>query len=99
MPSISYEKYLIESLKDPEEAIGYLDACLEGGSMDVFLLALRDVVKANGGVAALAKKAEKGRTSLYKTLSETGNPCLKSVMEILAAVNMRLHVAPAEASA
>ena len=29
--SISYQSYLIDSLKDPEEAAGYLNAALEGG--------------------------------------------------------------------
>ncbi len=28
---VSYQSYLIDSLKDPEEASGYLNAALEGG--------------------------------------------------------------------
>ena len=35
--SIPYDEYLIESLKDPEEAVGYLNAALEDGDIDVFL--------------------------------------------------------------
>ena len=57
--SINYQNYLIESLKDPEEAAGYLNAALEGGDTSVFLLALQNVIQAQGGVAAIAKKTHK----------------------------------------
>lgn len=92
--TVSYQEYLIESLKDPEEAAGYLNAALEGGDIGVFLLALRNVVQARGGVAEISKKTQKGRTSLYKVLSENGNPYLKSTNEILAAMGMHLAVLP-----
>lgn len=92
--SISYQDYLIESLKDPEEAVGYLNAALEGGDIKVFLLALHNVVQAQGGINTLAKKVHKSRTSLYKALSEKGNPHLKSTNEILAAIGMHLAIVP-----
>jgi DNA-binding phage protein len=38
-----YEDVLDEDLKDPAEAVGYLNACLEDQDPEVFLLALRDV--------------------------------------------------------
>ncbi|OGT64132.1 MAG: transcriptional regulator, partial [Gammaproteobacteria bacterium RIFCSPHIGHO2_12_FULL_45_9] len=81
--SINYQDYLLESLKKPEEAAGYLNAALEGGDTEVFLLALQNVVKAQGGVTKLAEKSHKSRTSLYKALSKKGNPYLKSTKEIL----------------
>lgn len=94
--SISYQDYLIDSLKDPVEAAGYLNAALEGGDINVFLLALQNVVQAQGGVSALAEKTNKSRTSLYKTLSENGNPYLKSANELLGAMGMHLSVVPNE---
>ncbi len=90
--STSYQDYLIESLKETEEAVGYLNAALEGGDIQVFLLALQNVVQAQGGVTELAKKSHKSRTSLYKALSKQGNPYLKSMTEILAAMNMHFSV-------
>jgi len=90
--SISYQDYLIESLTDPKEAAGYLNAALEGGDINVFLLALQNVVKAQGGVSRLAKKIHKSRTSLYKALSDEGNPYLKNTNEILSAIGMHLAV-------
>jgi len=50
-----YEDVLDEDLRDPAEAVGYLNACLEDGDPEVFLLALRDVARARGGVATLAE--------------------------------------------
>ncbi len=88
----SYQNYLIESLQNPEEAAGYLNAALEGGDINVFLLALQNVVKAQGGVSWLAEKTHKSRPSLYKALSENGNPYLKNTNEILSAVGMHLAV-------
>ena len=92
--SINYQDYLLESLKEPEEAAGYLNAALEGGEIEVFLLALSNVVKAQGGVAKLAEKAHKSRTSLYKALSTKGNPHLKSTSEILSAIGMHFSILP-----
>ncbi len=49
-----YEESLDEDLQDPAEAASYLNACLESGDPEVFLLALRDLARARGGVAKLA---------------------------------------------
>ena len=51
--NVKYQDYLIESLKDPEEAAGYLNAALEGGDISVFLLALQNVVQAQGDITKL----------------------------------------------
>jgi probable addiction module antidote protein len=90
--SIQYQDYLIESLKDPEEAAGYLNAALEGGDISVFLLALQNVIRAQGGIAEIANKVHKSRTSLYKSLSKTGNPYLKSTNDLLTALDMHLAI-------
>ncbi|PCH57416.1 MAG: putative addiction module antidote protein [Legionellales bacterium] len=90
--SVSYQDYLIESLRDPEEAVGYLNASLEAGDINTFLLALKNVIKAQGGVTKIAKNAHKSRTSIYKAFSKTGNPHLKNMADILSALNMHLSV-------
>ena len=92
--SIDYQDYLIDSLSNLEEAAGYLSAALEGGHLDVFLLALKNVVEARAGMNVLAKKTHKSRTSLYKSLSETGNPHLQGINDILHAMGMHLAVVP-----
>jgi len=60
--------------------------------MENFLIALRDVAKANGGMSRLAEATELGRESMYKGLSEDGNPKIKSVQTVLKALGPRLSV-------
>jgi probable addiction module antidote protein len=93
-----YEDVLAEDLQDPAEAAGYLNACLKDGDSEVFLLALRDVARARGGVAKLAEVTELNREHLYRMLSENGNPELRSLEALLDALGFRLAVTLKEAS-
>ena len=88
-----YETSLRRSLQNPEEAAHYLTACLEGGSREAFLLALRQVAAAHG-VSRLARKSALGRESLYRTLSAKGNPRLDTLLKILDTSGLRLAVEP-----
>lgn len=88
----AYQEYLIESLRDQREAEEYLNAALEEEDPELFLLALRNVAEAQGGVAQLAEKAKLNRESLYKMLSERGNPELRSLEALLHALGFRLAV-------
>ena len=87
-----YEEYLDERLQDPARAAGYLNACLEGGDPNVFLLALRDVARARGGIAKLAESTSLNREHLYRMLSENGNPELRSLEALLDALGFRLSI-------
>ncbi len=89
-----YDESLIESLKDPKEAVAYLNAHLEDGAKDseeLFLLALRDVAKAHG-FGDVAKGADLGRESLYKALSADGNPKISTLRSLLKAMGLKLAV-------
>lgn len=88
----SYQTDLIEGLRDPIEAGEYLNAALEEEDPELFLVALRNVAEAQGGVAQLAAKTKLNRESLYKMLSERGNPELKSLDTLLRALGFRLAV-------
>jgi probable addiction module antidote protein len=90
--SKAYQAELIESLRDPREAEAYLNAALEEDDPELFLVALRNVAEAQGGVAQLADKTKLNRESLYKMLSERGNPELKSLDALLHALGFRLAV-------
>jgi probable addiction module antidote protein len=96
--SVPYEEILLDELKDPTEAAAYLEAAMEESDPAVFLLALRQVVKARG-MTAVARKARLGRESLYKTLSEDGNPELRTLNRVLHAMGLRLSVAALDGKA
>jgi probable addiction module antidote protein len=95
----SYKQDRLEKLKDTEEAVEYLKACLEETDMpELFLVALRDIAEARGiGMSQLAKDAHLNRESLYKMLSKQGNPELGSVYAILDALGLKLTVEPKQA--
>ena len=98
MNTISYKSRLLKRLSDPEYAAGYLTECLEQGEAE-FLLGLRDVVEAHGGVSQLAKAAKLNRESLYRLLSKKGNPRLSSLASILTQLGIELRFVPKEEAA
>ena len=70
----------------------YLNAALEEDDLELFLLTLRNVTEAQGGMARLAEKTKLNRESLYRMLSERGNPEFKSLDVLLHALGFRLAV-------
>lgn len=96
--SKKYEEWLFEKLKDHDEAVAYLNAALEESlkgdeeSQHLFLIALRNVAEAQGGVGALAKKAHVGRESLYKSLSEKGNPKWHTLVSLVMAMGLNVRL-------
>ncbi len=94
MPTLDYkEDFLLQELHDPERAAAYLTAGLEDGE-EVFLLAVRDVVEAYGGIGVLAKLTQLNRENLYAMLSATGNPRLSSLTTILDTLGFAISVRP-----
>lgn len=93
-PSKSYQEVLIRSLKNPKEAVEYINAALEEGDLDVFLLALRNVAEAYG-MTSIARKSKLNRVSLYRMLSTRGNPEFRSVLRLLNSCELKLAVQPA----
>ena len=90
----AYDDYLRESLKDPAEASAYLQVALEDGNSAIFLMALRNVALAHGGLRDLSKKTKLNRETLYRILSEKGNPALVTLHSILQALGLQIMIAP-----
>ena len=84
MKTLPFEDYLYEQLRDRDYAIGYLASVFEDGNCDEILLAIYDILKANGGVGKFAEKLDVSRPSLYKLFSENGhrNPYFRTVLNI-----------------
>lgn len=93
-PSLPYQPWLIERLRVPAEAAAYLEAVLKEGNQAAIMLALRQVVQAQGGVATIARKAKLTREATYKMLSRSGNPELRSLSAVLKATGLRIAVKP-----
>lgn len=91
-----YDDCLMTALQNQKEAEGYLQSALalyqEEGEIGCLLLAIRDVVKAQGGMTTLAQKTNLSRESLYKALSDSGNPQFSTVWTVLHSLGFHLVI-------
>lgn len=92
--TVSHKSWLKKQLADRVEASAYLNSVAEDGEMKYMLKAVRNVVRAQGGMGALAKAVKMSRTTLYKTLSESGNPEISTLNRILAVYGLRIGFFP-----
>ena len=81
-----------EQLRSPEEMAAYLDTWLSGAPDDAagIARALGDIARARG-MSQVARDAGLSRESLYKALSENGNPSFATVLKVAKALGVRLH--------
>ena len=91
--NVNYQDDLLESLNDPVEPAAYVEAILEMEDPSALLVALRQVAKAHG-MADVARRANVGEKTLFRALSETGNPTVATLHKVLHAVGLRLSVTP-----
>lgn len=81
-------------LRTEAQIAAYLETMLEDGDARVVPVALRTVADAVGGMAVLAERTGLSRETLYRTLSDKGNPRLGTLAAILRAFGLRIAVAP-----
>ena len=81
-----------EQLRTPEEMAAYLDAWLTEAPDDAagIARALGNIARAKG-MSQVAKDSGLSRESLYKALSENGNPSFATVLKVARALGVRLH--------
>jgi probable addiction module antidote protein len=82
----------VAHLKTHRDIAHYLEAVFEDGDPALVAAALGDVARAKG-MARIAKAAGLGRESLYKALSQDGNPQLATVLKVLHALGLKLKIA------
>lgn len=93
----SHDEAMAELFRDdPAAAAATLDAILADGDQGELLVTLRQMTKAFGGVPSVARSADLNPTQLYRTLSEKGNPELRSLSAVLRSMGLRLAVLPLE---
>src|SRR5260370_18242823 len=90
--AIAYQPWLLSRLSDPKVAAGYLRSVLRD-SPELFPKALRKVAEARGFfMSKVAESAGVERESIYRMLSETGNPTWASLRGVLKALNVHLTI-------
>jgi len=87
--------YRTSDYLDTQEAVlAYLNAALEDGDERVLLKALHNIATQRGGISQLARDTGLARETLYRALSEEGNPRYSSLIAILGAMGLELSVRP-----
>ncbi|NBV89067.1 MAG: putative addiction module antidote protein [Betaproteobacteria bacterium] len=87
-----HDDWLFEQLQDAEFAAEFLNEANEDDDPRTYLLALRKVVEARGGIAEVAERASLSRETLYRTLSARGNPTIKTLSSVLKATGLKIAV-------
>jgi len=97
--SVPYDEVAKRIYKDdPQLAANVLNSCLEDGAIDEFLIALKQITKAYGGISNIAKAGGLHEKTLYKSLAQDGNPTIKTLLAVTNAMNMRLTFTPKNAA-
>ncbi len=88
---------VLDHLKTEEDMTLYLEACFEEEGDDPAFIAkaLGDIAKARS-MTQLAKDTGLGRESLYKALSGEGNPSFGTILKVIKALGLKLHVQAAD---
>ena len=95
---VKYENVLIERLKNPDEAVAYLNAALvefsEDGCQDAFALSIYYLAKANGNISRLAEDAGVCRKNMYKIFNNQQEPKFSTINKIMNALGYEFKVHP-----
>ena len=83
---------IAEHLETPEDIRDFLNEVAQTGDETDFIHALNTAARAMG-MTEVAKKAGVTRASLYKSLSENGNPRFDTISKVTKALGCRLTVA------
>jgi len=81
-----------EYLETDEQVVAYLDDIFRSGDTNLIITAIGDVARARG-MSRLANDTNRGRESLYKSLSPDGNPSFETIMKVLSALGFGLRPA------
>lgn len=71
-----------------------MNAALEAKDAKAFLIALKNVIDARGGMTRFAKASKLNRVSLYKMLSGNGNPGFLNILSLLHHAGIRFQAVP-----
>jgi probable addiction module antidote protein len=86
-----------EYLKTDEDMVLYLEACLdEAGDDAAFIAKALGTIARAKGMTQLANETGLGRESLYKALSGEGNPSFATILKVISALGIKLHVEKAQ---
>lgn len=83
-----------EHLRTKEDVALYFNACLEeAGDDGAFITKALGNIARSQGMTEIANETGLGRESLYKALSEEGNPSFSTILKVTRALGLQFQVA------
>jgi probable addiction module antidote protein len=82
---------MAEHINTKEDVIAYLDAALEENDTALLLSVIGDIARSRG-MAQMAKELNLARESLYRSLSQEGNPSFVTIVKVLDNLGYQLSV-------
>lgn len=88
-----YDDLLMRDLQDDEFAVDFLNLSLEEDGVDGFLRALDAVMKARKiSGEQISRKANLSKRTVYHSLSDQGNPTLKTIYPLIQALGFQISL-------
>jgi probable addiction module antidote protein len=81
----------VDFLDSDEAMVEYLNVALEANDPKYFAKALGNVARAKG-MSSISDASGLGRQSLYRALSDEGNPRIDTLFKVLDTLNIRLAI-------
>ena len=82
---------VVDFLDSDEAMVEYLNVALEANDPKYFAKALGNVARAKG-MSSISDASGLGRQSLYRALSDEGNPRIDTLFKVLDTLNIRLAI-------
>jgi len=90
----TFDRYLVNKLQDHHEAKAHLELAIseyeKDGDTAAFMLMLRFIVEAQGGIPKLSKRAHLNRQNLYKVLTGKTPPRFDTMISIIKGLGYHL---------
>ena len=82
---------LAEHINTKEDVIGILEAALEENDIEFLYKVIGDIARSKG-MAQIARELNLNRESLYRSLSEDGNPSFSTIAKVLDNLGLQLSI-------
>jgi probable addiction module antidote protein len=82
---------MAEHINTKEDVIGILEAALEENDTEFLFRVIGDIARSKG-MAQIAKELNLARESLYRSLSQDGNPSFNTIVKVLDNLGFQLSV-------
>jgi probable addiction module antidote protein len=87
----------VEYLETEEDINLYLEEVFKIGDTGLITTAIGDVARARG-MSKIAGETNRGRESLYKSLSHEGNPSFETILKVMHSLGFCLQPLPVSAT-